>query len=241
MIELTLKGPVGDLKGVKVPGNLPNDVIAIRETLRRLDIAPALDWSSRAAVPWSLASVPLSLWSSVAPAYLAAALDPSRLADASLFAAIKRFQKLDMHVPDGRIDPGGDTLRRLNALARGKAIVVDLGRQVLGAYLLRNRVFRFHCATGNAKHPTPEGYYHIGRMHREYRSQQYDAQMDYAMFFHEGYAIHMAHEVTATSFRKFAGNDSVGSHGCVRLAESDAESLFEWTTKNTPVIVLPPA
>jgi len=153
--------------------------------------------------------------------------------------SIRTFQSLYMAQPDGRIDPGGGTLRRINELAGGKAIVVNLNRQILNAFSKLSQTYNFDCASGDVNHRTPPGYYRIYRKHKTYRSKTYDAQMDYAMFFHRGYAIHMAHIVGVTSFLKWSGFDSLGSHGCVRLAESDAQKLFGWAPMQTPVVVLP--
>jgi lipoprotein-anchoring transpeptidase ErfK/SrfK len=117
-------------------------------------------------------------------------------------------------------------------------IVVKLSDQTLTAYENKAEVYKFHCATGDSAHPTPQGKWRIYRKHRKYRSKKYDAQMDYAMFFHGGYAIHMAYLVTAHSFLKSAGFGYFGSHGCVRLSEEDAKNLFEHTPYKTWVHVV---
>jgi lipoprotein-anchoring transpeptidase ErfK/SrfK len=116
-------------------------------------------------------------------------------------------------------------------------IVVSLERQKLLAYENETVVYEFDCATGDGANPTPKGDFRIqpGRKYRKYRSKQYDAQMDYAMFFHKGYAIHMAYAVGITSYLKWAGVQGVGSHGCVRLSENDARELFDHTPCQTPV------
>jgi lipoprotein-anchoring transpeptidase ErfK/SrfK len=206
-MKIILKGPVGNLN--KKQGNLPEDVKAVKQILKKLDIAPDLVVDTNVNV--------------------------------NLITAIKKFQKLFMKQPDGRIDPQGETIRRLNKLADGKAIVVHLKQQILDAYSNLTRIYHLDCVAGDAMHPTPPGYYAIqpGRKYRKYRSRTYDAQMDYAMFFYHGYAIHMAYMVGVSSYLKWAGVDSLGSHGCVRLSESDASILFDWTPVNTPVVILP--
>ena len=40
------------------------------------------------------------------------------------------------------------------------------------------------------------------------------------------------------NIRLSLGFDSFGSHGCVRLTESDAKALFEWTPLHTLVEVV---
>lgn len=155
----------------------------------------------------------------------------------ALIAAIKRFQRTFMTAPDGRIDPKGGTLRRLNQLALGKVILVSLDRQKLFALNSLNTLYTFDCTSGSSSHRTPRGIYSIHRKHAKYRSKTYDAQMDFAMFFHRGYAIHMAHAVAVTSFLKYMGVDTVGSHGCVRLSEANARTLFKWAEFGTKVVV----
>lgn len=64
--------------------------------------------------------------------------------------------------------------------------------------------------------------------------------MNYAMFFTTtGEAIHQSNFVGPESYLKAWGPDFLtkylGSHGCVRLSESDAETLFDWAPYGTPV------
>jgi lipoprotein-anchoring transpeptidase ErfK/SrfK len=119
-----------------------------------------------------------------------------------------------------------------------KRIEVLLGRQVLIAYEKEKKAFEFDCATGDRDHPTTMGHYFIIRKYRMYRSHKYNVPMDFAMFFtHDGKAIHKSHAVGPISCLKYAGFDSFGSHGCVRLADSDARALFEWAPVGTPVYV----
>lgn len=117
-------------------------------------------------------------------------------------------------------------------------IVVNLNEQKLYAYENASQVYDFHCTTGDNDHPTPAGTWRIYRKHESYRSRKYDAQMDWAMFFHEGYAIHMAYAVTLTSFLRRAGLGYFGSHGCVRLPEDNARTLFSHTPTRTLVQIV---
>lgn len=119
-----------------------------------------------------------------------------------------------------------------------KRIVVNLRRQVLTAYDGTQQVYRFDCCSGDKDHPTDAGKFKIFSKHRKYTSKKYKVPMDYAMFFtKDGKAIHMSHAVGLTSLLKYLGADSVGSHGCVRLSEDDARTLFEWTPMHTTVEV----
>ena len=64
--------------------------------------------------------------------------------------------------------------------------------------------------------------------------------MNYAMFFTTtGEALHQYHSPAPWWLLKMgrAISDSVGSHGCVRLQESDAKTLFEWAEIETNVEV----
>ena len=118
------------------------------------------------------------------------------------------------------------------------SILVNLAQQRLEAREGSKTVRRFHCATGDKNNPTPQGRYRIRRKHAVYRSKKYDAQMNNAMFFHEGYAIHESSGVLITSFLKTYSVDSLGSHGCVRLSKSDAAWLFAWAPCGTEVIII---
>lgn len=119
-----------------------------------------------------------------------------------------------------------------------KRIEVNLNRQVLLAFNGGTQVFVFDCVSGDDAHPTPPGHWRVLRKHRFYVSHTYHVRMDYAMFFTTtGEAIHQSHVVGPLSYLKYLGVDSIGSHGCVRLAEEDAAALFAWTPMGTPVWV----
>jgi lipoprotein-anchoring transpeptidase ErfK/SrfK len=125
-----------------------------------------------------------------------------------------------------------------------KAIFVDLRRQILYAYDGARLVYRFDCVSGDRDHTTTPGTHTIGRKHRIYRSRRYGAQMNYAMFFHGGEAIHEANAVLPMSHIRTAlravgmeESDPFGSHGCVRLEQNQARMLFEWTPPGTRVTV----
>ncbi|MCB0654686.1 MAG: L,D-transpeptidase [Saprospiraceae bacterium] len=125
-----------------------------------------------------------------------------------------------------------------------KVIYVDLSHQILYAYE-GNKLFRkYDCVTGDKSHKTTVGTHRIGRKHRIYRSRQYDAQMNFAMFFHRGEAIHESHLVGPMSYARITlrsiglGDvDPFGSHGCVRLESSNARELFNWTPIRTKVVI----
>lgn len=143
--------------------------------------------------------------------------------------------------PDGQVTPNGTTIYFLGGVRRiQKQIIVELDDQNLFAYEGSNKKFEYHSTSGDKDHPTatkPQ-LFHIFRKHKKYTSRTYNAKMDYAMFFtYDGKAIHQAYGVWVTSILKDLGADYFGSHGCVRLSESNAKELFEWASMKTPVFI----
>jgi lipoprotein-anchoring transpeptidase ErfK/SrfK len=120
-----------------------------------------------------------------------------------------------------------------------KHIRVFLTDQVLHAFQGATRVYAFDCVTGSSDHPTRPGKFRVTRKDRIHHSAKYNAQMNYAMFFSaDGKAIHQYHGVlplAAVRLAKSGLSDWFGSHGCVRLTENDAKTLFDWTPIGTPV------
>lgn len=141
----------------------------------------------------------------------------------------------------GRASPLGRAPNRARGWGRrmNKKIIIDLNRQVLFAYEGDELVHKFDCATGAGDTPTPTGRFQVSHKFRHYTSRTYGVAMNNAMFFNffEGIAIHEAFGVLTTSYLKFAGVDSVGSHGCVRLSQRDARTLFDWAPVGTSVEV----
>jgi hypothetical protein len=90
-------------------------------------------------------------------------------------------------------------------------------------------------STGAPGYSTPSGTYAARSMNEMWYSRQWDnAPMPHAVFFtREGHAIHGTNEV------KRLGNPA--SHGCVRLAPQNAETLYELVEEtgldNTQVIL----
>lgn len=105
------------------------------------------------------------------------------------------------------------------ALADNVLIIVDLQMQTMHVRVDGVTKYRWDVSSGAYGYETPPGRYQPTRMYRKYNSRQYDmAPMPYSIFFHQGYAIH------GTSFVDRLGR--VASHGCVRLATENAETLF---------------
>ena len=66
--------------------------------------------------------------------------------------------------------------------------------------------------------------------------------MNYPLFFTpDGKALHQYHGPLPIWALRTARNnvsDWVGSHGCVRLGQSDAKAIYEWASVGTAVQVL---
>jgi lipoprotein-anchoring transpeptidase ErfK/SrfK len=143
--------------------------------------------------------------------------------------------------PDGVVSPNGATILFLGGLhTTAKQIIVDLDEQLLYAYEGTKRIYEFDCASGDNEHPTAErpALFEVLRKEKIYRSRKYDAQMNYALFFSaDGKAIHQSNVVGLTSLLKKWGANYFGSHGCVRLSEEDAQTLFAWATPKTEVFI----
>jgi lipoprotein-anchoring transpeptidase ErfK/SrfK len=119
-----------------------------------------------------------------------------------------------------------------------KKIVVNLSRQVLYAYQSGEAIFTFDCVSGDEDHPTPTGTFRILRKKHPCMSMEYKVPMDHACFFtNRGHAIHQAYGVLPLSYLKSAGFDYFGSHGCIRLSEDDATTIYDWAEVGTPVSI----
>jgi hypothetical protein len=105
------------------------------------------------------------------------------------------------------------------AFADNILVIVDLQMQTMQVRIDGVTKYRWDVSTGRAGYDTPPGRYQPTRMHKKYFSRKYDnAPMPYAIFFHEGYAIH------GTTDLKRLGR--IASHGCVRLHPENAATLF---------------
>lgn len=122
----------------------------------------------------------------------------------------------------------------------GKKIIVRLADQTVEALDGGLRVFMFECVTGDSSHPTTKGTHRIFRREHPYRSQKYNVQMDYALFFtSDGQALHQYHGIMPLSALRVmkSGSDWIGSRGCVRLTQANASALYNWAPDQTVVVV----
>jgi lipoprotein-anchoring transpeptidase ErfK/SrfK len=121
-----------------------------------------------------------------------------------------------------------------------KQILVELKTQTLTAFDGRKQIYKFDCVTGDDTHPTNPGVFNIFLRDKEHVSKKYHVPMHYALFFtKDGKAIHQYHGPAFSLVRALKENvsDYFGSHGCVRLEEENAKTLFDWTPIGTPVHV----
>ena len=74
---------------------------------------------------------------------------------------------------------------------------------------------------------------------KDKKSQKYNnAPMKYSLKFTDEYhAIHATGLALVRSWAQYFGVDNVGSHGCVGLSESHAETLFNWAEVGTTIEV----
>lgn len=124
--------------------------------------------------------------------------------------------------------------------ANGKRIMVDLVQQIVEAFDGTERIHRFECVSGDEAHPTDKGMFSVMRKMHPYTSHTYHVPMNYAMFFTlDGKALHQYHGPGFEIVRelKMEVTGWFGSHGCVRLQEEDAKSLYEWAAVGTTVHV----
>ena len=121
-----------------------------------------------------------------------------------------------------------------------KLILVDLEKQEVTAFE-SGKVFHVcECVSGDEDHPTPTGKFKINRMHHPYTSRKYKVPMNYALFFTKtGVALHQYHGPAPWWMLRIGRSITklVGSHGCVRLQESDAQKLYRWAAVGTAVEV----
>jgi lipoprotein-anchoring transpeptidase ErfK/SrfK len=122
-----------------------------------------------------------------------------------------------------------------------KRIFVNLEEQTVQAFEDDHQVYDFICVSGDDDHPTDKGVFKIFRKQHPYRSKTYNVEMDYAMFFTEdGKALHQYHgpvPLEVVRAMKQGVSEWFGSHGCVRLEEEAARTLYEWAPLGTQVTI----
>lgn len=136
----------------------------------------------------------------------------------------------------------------------GKAILVDLSRQWLFAYVDGVPVFDNAVETGRPELPTPTGSFAVMEKVRnimftspwpEGSPHYYEpTHVNYALLFKDGgFFLHDAwwHEQfgpgSNVPHQLPDGRWETGSHGCVGMPVADAERLHNWATVGTKVVI----
>lgn len=96
---------------------------------------------------------------------------------------------------------------------------VDLSEQRMYVYREEKLIHTFPVSSGRKGYGTPTGRWNAYWLSPKHRSRKYNnAPMPWAVFFHEGYAVH------GTTDLRNLGRPA--SHGCIRLAPENAKAFF---------------
>ncbi|MCB1356500.1 MAG: L,D-transpeptidase [Maritimibacter sp.] len=117
---------------------------------------------------------------------------------------------------------GAQATERLSTSGRSDQIVIriDKSDQEMTVMQGSRRLFNWPVSTGAWGYDTPVGTYQPTWFSPNHRSRQYGgAPMPWAIFFHQGYAIHATFDTYALGSR--------ASHGCIRLEVGNAEELYQ--------------
>jgi lipoprotein-anchoring transpeptidase ErfK/SrfK len=96
---------------------------------------------------------------------------------------------------------------------------VDLSEQRMYVYRDEKLIHSFPVSSGRKGYGTPTGRWNAYWLSPKHRSRKYNnAPMPWAVFFHEGYAVH------GTTDLRNLGRPA--SHGCIRLAPENAKAFF---------------
>lgn len=115
------------------------------------------------------------------------------------------------------------------AADKPKAIVVDQTAQAFAAYE-HGRLVRWGPVSTGSEGQTPAGVFNLS-----WRSRGHRSSVDPSWYL-EWYFNFIPSRGIA--FHKYSLPGHAASHGCVRMLERDAQWLYEWGTKGTPVAVL---
>lgn len=151
---------------------------------------------------------------------------------------VSTFDESFVHFEGGKLERSAVRIAKRRARPAGIPanaawIHVDIGEQILGAYLGDEWKFATLVSTGDLENPTPLGLF---RLHQKTQAmtmygdqpQNYRVEgVDHVQFFVGGYALHSAYWHDRFGER--------GSHGCVNLSPSDARTLFEWAPPSMPI------
>jgi len=106
-----------------------------------------------------------------------------------------------------------------SAAFAGVIAQINLSSQRMQVFVNGKPAYTWKVSTARPGYRTPTGTYKPTTLSRYHRSSIYNGSpMPYSIFFYKGYAIHGSYET------KYLGRPA--SHGCVRLAPSNAAKLY---------------
>lgn len=104
---------------------------------------------------------------------------------------------------------------------------INLSNQRMDVYVDGSPRYTWPVSTARAGYRTPTGTFKPTALVRYHRSTIYSGSpMPYSIFFLRGYAIHGSYET------KYLGRPA--SHGCIRLAPSNAAALYSLVQRHGP-------
>jgi len=116
------------------------------------------------------------------------------------------------------------TLPAIEASA-GVTVKINRGSQTMRVYVGGTLRHTWRVSTGRRGYTTPSGSYRPTRLERMWHSRKYHwSPMPHSIFFRGGYAIHGTNETKRLGRR--------ASHGCIRLAPSNARRLFSLVSRH---------
>lgn len=111
---------------------------------------------------------------------------------------------------------------------------VDVAKQVMTVSRQGKLLYTWPVSTARKGYSTPVGAWRPYRIHELWKSRKYDdAPMPYAVFYDRGWAVHGTTAVSRLG--------KPASHGCVRLATSNAKAFYDLVREvgpgNTRIVV----
>lgn len=132
-----------------------------------------------------------------------------------------------------RLTPGASADSAVPAASDGRRwIDVNLSSQTLTAWQGNTAVMYTNISSGVAGTPTITGHFTIGRKYQSQTMVGADYRIPnvpWVMYFYGGYAIH------GTYWHNMFGTPM--SHGCVNMRVGEAQTLFNWASAGTEVVV----
>lgn len=131
--------------------------------------------------------------------------------------------------PDAKGPAGKESLGEVDAKPKPKpttlSVRVDLGRQQARISIDGRPTYTWAISSGRPGYDTPTGSFRPQWMSKLWYSKKYDdAPMPHSVFFNDGIAFH------GTTSVRLLGRPA--SHGCIRLAPSNAATLFSLVQKH---------